>query len=671
MSALTDILARFDNPKPSGGQFLVRCSAHEDRSPSLAIREADDGSVLLKCHAGCQTESILASLGLETSALFPPKNGNGSYGIKRDVVATYDYTDESGALLFQAVRYSPKGFSQRAPDGAGGWKFSLTGVRRVLYKLPELKGHPAILLCEGEKDVEAALKLGVPATCNPMGAGKWIEDYTEQLFAIGVKRVAIVPDNDDPGRAHAAHVARSCHKAGLAVRIATLEDVPEKGDLSDYLVKHSKADLLALVREAPLWSPHEIVTPAVDKEFSVLGESRYGLIVHSAGVTFEIDRLRRDREGLTGELAVSVNGLFPLAKHHHGVISIGDFNCASVQARSTRAKLLAERSGDKETDWYGLLEEFVTDVMATERKGQPAVVLADALPDTDESSEVWDVEGFPVLQELPMVLFGDSSSGKSYFAMWVAGVLATRDISVLYADWEFSQKEHRRRLERLFQPMPKRLHYVRCEAPLVRDADRLTRMVREYDCQYVICDSIGFAVEGAAETHDAARGYFRGLRQLGVGTLSIAHIPAQTEEGKDPKIFGSTFFKAGARSAWYIERAHENPEGEIRFGLHHRKTNVGALLASRAYKLAFGKNRTTVESIDLEAVDELSVQLPMIQRIRKHLSEVDAPMSVKKLAEELASTPNIIRATIAKHKSTFMRLGDKVALKVKPGEMQF
>jgi putative DNA primase/helicase len=65
-----------------------------------------------------------------------PKAAPARAGSKRQV-ATYDYKDEAGDLLYQVVRYEPKDFRQRAPDG-NGWKWKMPGVRRVLYRLPEV-----------------------------------------------------------------------------------------------------------------------------------------------------------------------------------------------------------------------------------------------------------------------------------------------------------------------------------------------------------------------------------------------------------------------------------------------------------------------------------------------------------------------------------------------------
>ncbi|MEX5215306.1 MAG: AAA family ATPase [Nitrospiraceae bacterium] len=157
--------------------------------------------------------------------------GNGQ--ATRRIVATYDYVDEAGGLLFQVVRFEPKDFRQRRPDGHGGWVWNLEGVRLVLYRLPDVVKSECVLILEGEKDVETAYRLGLPdgwaATCNPMGAGKWREEYSTCLQG---KRVTILPDGDEPGRRHAEQVARTLQ--GQAVEIRTLTLPGEGKDLSEW-----------------------------------------------------------------------------------------------------------------------------------------------------------------------------------------------------------------------------------------------------------------------------------------------------------------------------------------------------------------------------------------------------------------------------------------------------
>jgi hypothetical protein len=172
-------------------------------------------------------------------------------------VATYDYRDEAGNLLYQTVRYDPKDFRQRRPDGAGGWLWNLDGVQRVLYRLPELcQADPTdwVFVCEGEKDADRLAALGLTATTNPMGAGQWREEYAETLHG---RRVGLLPDHDEPGRKHAEQVAASLTRHGAAeVKVLNLPGVPDKGDVSDWLADgHTAAELLDLAESAATWTP--------------------------------------------------------------------------------------------------------------------------------------------------------------------------------------------------------------------------------------------------------------------------------------------------------------------------------------------------------------------------------------------------------------------------------
>lgn len=161
------------------------------------------------------------------------------------IVAKYDYKDERGNLIFQAVRYEPKGFKQRRPDRRGGWINNLDDTRRVLYCLPELvKADPQITVYipEGEKDVDALTERGCVATCNPMGAGKWRREYSEHLSG---RSVVILPDNDRAGMDHARQVANSLFGIAASVKIVELPGLPEKGDVSDWLTAGGTSEQLA------------------------------------------------------------------------------------------------------------------------------------------------------------------------------------------------------------------------------------------------------------------------------------------------------------------------------------------------------------------------------------------------------------------------------------------
>lgn len=69
------LLSRLSKVRKTGsGQWLACCPAHADRTPSLAIRETDDGLVLLHCFGGCDVESVLDSVGMKFDDLYPEKS---------------------------------------------------------------------------------------------------------------------------------------------------------------------------------------------------------------------------------------------------------------------------------------------------------------------------------------------------------------------------------------------------------------------------------------------------------------------------------------------------------------------------------------------------------------------------------------------------------------------
>lgn len=73
MSAAT-LLSRLDRVKRTGpDKYVARCPAHDDKGPSLTVRELDDGRTLVHCFAGCSVHEIVAAVGMELSDLFPPR----------------------------------------------------------------------------------------------------------------------------------------------------------------------------------------------------------------------------------------------------------------------------------------------------------------------------------------------------------------------------------------------------------------------------------------------------------------------------------------------------------------------------------------------------------------------------------------------------------------------
>jgi hypothetical protein len=93
------------------------------------------------------------------------------------LVATYQYTDEKGTLLYEVLRFEPKAFRQRRPDGKGDWIWNVNDVRRVLYRLPDLMAFPdaTVFVTEGEKDADRVASLGHCATAVAGGLGSGLD----------------------------------------------------------------------------------------------------------------------------------------------------------------------------------------------------------------------------------------------------------------------------------------------------------------------------------------------------------------------------------------------------------------------------------------------------------------------------------------------------------------
>jgi 5S rRNA maturation endonuclease (ribonuclease M5) len=247
--------------KTKSDHWIYFCPFHEDRkTPNLAVYY--DGH--FKCFA-CDAKGgdILAFHQQKHKLTFPETlkelaekyaphllSSNGIPNGKQ--VAVYPYNDESGHLLFQVVRYSdPKDFRQRRPDGKGGWVWKLNGVRKVLYRQPELIASDGpVYIVAGEKDVETMRQHGLTATTNPGGEGKWRQEYNEFLKD---RDVVILEDNDQQGQKHGRMVSENLDGTAKSIKIIRFTELQEKSDVSDFLAAHSVNELKDKVDAAPLF----------------------------------------------------------------------------------------------------------------------------------------------------------------------------------------------------------------------------------------------------------------------------------------------------------------------------------------------------------------------------------------------------------------------------------
>jgi len=217
--------------------------------------------------------------------------------MKSQVSKIYDYTDETGKLIFQTVRFKPKNFRQRRPleKNRFAWKLSpgwynttggnyylikdaspnpdkplsknaiwLDKIDPVLYNLPLLKKainkNETIFVVEGEKDADNICALGYAGTTCPMGAGKWQKSYTETLKVC--RNVVIITDKDTKGRDHASLVAKELFNIGISVKVVEMPDINETKvkDFSDWHnAGGTKEEFDRLIADTPAWLPKESV----------------------------------------------------------------------------------------------------------------------------------------------------------------------------------------------------------------------------------------------------------------------------------------------------------------------------------------------------------------------------------------------------------------------------
>lgn len=250
------IAHRLHGKKTSSG-YMACCPAHEDRSPSLSVRDADDGRVLVHCHAGCSQDAVIEALrdldlwesqGTNSVEWLEWCDGIRYHRSWGDPVCGYDYRDASGDLLYKIVRFrqasGDKTFRQGYYD-CGRWLWR-KHPHQVLYRLPEVLEAPILFVVEGEKDVETLRSYGFVATTNAGGArAPWLPQYRATLAG---REVIIWPDDDPPGRQRAATIARALR--GHVADLSILHPMDAKDATAWFEQGHSEVELISILERS-------------------------------------------------------------------------------------------------------------------------------------------------------------------------------------------------------------------------------------------------------------------------------------------------------------------------------------------------------------------------------------------------------------------------------------
>ena len=240
----------------------------------------------------------------------------------------YDYIDAEGILLFQVIRFYPKRFMQRKLEN-GKWIYKLNGVRRVLYRLPEVIEADVVFVVEGEKDVNTlrhaltyvkddGFKYAVTTCCG--GSGAWKEEYNGFFKC---KYVIIIPDNDEPGMKLARNVASGIFSIAKAVKIIKLPYPDNAKDISDWLSQGSTVKELFEICD----SIHSLTEEDI-KQFNVKPQKKT-LTCQDHGKGFE----RKNYRGVDKDM-IELATSYPISK----IIDVdekGMAHCVSIDHEDT------------------------------------------------------------------------------------------------------------------------------------------------------------------------------------------------------------------------------------------------------------------------------------------------------------------------------------------------
>lgn len=247
-----------------GSYGLIPGPGHSASDRSMSVKDNGLDDVLLHSFAGDDWRPVKDEL-RKAGALADAKPRKTSAP-----PITYFYRYADGREAFRMVRRSGKRFHSEHPDGRGGWLPGMGGLAALPYRLPELiAADPAspVYITEGEKDADNLVRHGFVTTTNPLGAGKWRAEFAEHLHD---RECVILPDNDEPGRAHGADIASKLRTAGIDHVILKLPGLPDKGDVSDWLTAGGTAAELAALTAAAWAAAVPLATAAPTPTFTLI-----------------------------------------------------------------------------------------------------------------------------------------------------------------------------------------------------------------------------------------------------------------------------------------------------------------------------------------------------------------------------------------------------------------
>jgi hypothetical protein len=368
-----------------------------------------------------------------------------------------------------------------------------------------------------------------------------------------------------------------------------------------------------------------------------------------------VDRIRESHDhDVKGEVCLTSSR--PTSSGH---LRQGRILLTSPASRKTMAKALEER--DSEVDWDQVMEQLCVAVLSHYRSGSSEVQLGG---DIDvEAHARWLVE--PIVQlNNPSLLYGPGSTGKSWFAQFLAvladhgtsaGGLHVEPATVLYLDWETDQAEIGSRITMIRRGLglegQSHIWYKAMNQGLSSDLETIRTIVVDRTITFIVLDSLGSACMGEPESAEVVLRMFSALRSLGISSLCVDHT------NKEGYLFGSVYKFNSSRQIFEIKKHQEPDENKLVFGLFHKKANNSKLVRDMGYELSFADGKVIFERRDVRDT-VLEEHMRIADRIESLLRR--GPRAALDLAETLEKSESHIRKELSEgtRRGKFVRLED-------------
>jgi hypothetical protein len=525
----------------SKGEFAAVCPAHEDKKPSLNLKQEGD-KILIKCQAGCTTENIMASLGLQMTDLFIKEEALTPIAAQSRIVKTYEYKDEKGIPLFEVVRYDPKSFRQRHKNGNGEYKWEMDGVRRVLYHLDELVKitDETVYIVEGEKDADNLWSNGKIATTSPGGANNWKPEFANSLAG---KRVCVIPDKDAPGYNYAKDVVRSLEGKALDTKVIILPGEGVK-DISDWLSDGNDIEQLTALEQdvSILLDPDKPIYIQKD-EFIIWRKP-----LDSLFLVFQAEKVSSEKTGTHAKITVKYDYI-SLGWSYFNIERSEDrtrlSNSAYSQLKGDITKTYSKEDLRRDFDsfcsglWKFYVSTFTPELMYGDEIQEPLKFLL-----------------YPYsLDNGGTILYAPPGRGKSYTGLlWAQSIhngvnkfWRTTKTPVLFINLERSKHSLGKRIANVNRvlgiPASTPIHCINARGKTLYDvADTCREYIKKYHIGIIFLDSISRAGLGDLNDNQSMNKIIDTLSSICSSWVALSH----TSRANEDHAFGSIMADAGA-----------------------------------------------------------------------------------------------------------------------------